>query len=364
MHIGFRVDASLQIGSGHVVRCLTLADALRTRGARCTFVCREQDGNLLSLIKQRGHAALSLPVIDSVIDVPVDLAHSAWLRTSWNIDAVQTQQALLGQSIDWLVVDHYALDCRWEQDMRGLCNKILVIDDLADRPHDCNLLLDQNLGRTSQDYLGLLIQNSEVLIGPRYALLRPEFEQWRAKSLIRRAKGEFKHLLITLGGVDNDNVTGKVLNELKKSKLSTELHITVVMGATAPWQAKVQDQAKQMPWPTNVLVGVSNMAELMAKSSLAIGAAGSTAWERCSLGLPTLMVVLAENQTHGANALQNSGAALLMKSINDIPKILDTYQISGSMGESLKKMSEIAAGITDGQGTNYIADKMIGVIYD
>lgn len=249
MRIAFRADASLQIGTGHVMRCITLADALRERGAKSTFICRPHTGHLLDLIKQRGHETIALTPADNSFIAPADPFHAKWLGTDWASDAMQTQQALGDQVADWLVVDHYGLDRRWEKVMRSQAQRIMVIDDLADRPHDTDLLLDQNLGRQAHDYGGLLSRHTQTLIGPTYALLRPEFAQWREHSLQRRAQPKLKNLLITMGGVDHDNATGKVLDALTHCELPTELRITVVMGPTAPGWRKCKPRQQPCPAP-------------------------------------------------------------------------------------------------------------------
>lgn len=367
MNIAFRTDASLDIGTGHVMRCLTLADALRARGAECAFICREHPGNLIGLIRERGYEVHGLPMqADHILPAEPDgglPAHAAWLSADWATDAEQTRLALQGQTLDWLVVDHYALDQRWEQNMRSYCHQLMVIDDLADRPHDCDLLLDQNLGRTEQDYGELLNRHTRILVGPRYALLRPEFMQWRSCSLARRTNGEFKKLLITMGGVDKDNATGQMLDALKVCNLPPDLQITVVMGHSAPWLAQVQEQALQMHRPTQVLVGVINMAELMAKSDLAIGAAGSTSWERCCLGLPSLMLVLAENQLEGANALHESGAAIVLKNSEQITDAFSRMQLVRPSHPLMVKMSAAAAALTDGSGCGLAANELMESTY-
>lgn len=359
MRIAFRADASLQIGTGHVMRCLTLADALRERGAQSTFICRPHAGHLFDLIKQRGHEAIALSPLDDVYIAPADPFHAKWLGTDWASDATQTSQALGEPVVDWLVVDHYALDRRWEQALRPHTRRIMAIDDLADRPHDCDLLLDQNLGRQIQDYSGLLSRHTQTLIGPAYALLRPEFAQWREYSLQRRANPQFKNLLITMGGVDQTNATGQVLDVLTHCELPTELRITVVMGPHAPWLAQVQAQAAVMHRPSQVLAGVNNMAQLMAESDLCIGAAGGSAWERCVLGLPTLVLILAANQHSGAMALQTHGAALFAA---------DTQQLIAQMKELftlekqntvLRKMSQTAAQLTHGDGVSQVVDLLL-----
>lgn len=359
MQVVFRTDASLKIGTGHVMRCLTLADALRERGAQSTFICRSQTGHLLDLIRQRGHAAIALAPADESFTVPAEPLHAHWLGTGWANDAEQTRQVLGGQVVDWLVVDHYALDRLWEQALRQYTRRILVIDDLADRPHGCDLLLDQNLGRQAKDYCGQLNRNTKTLIGPAYALLRPEFAQWREYSLKRRAQPQLKNLLITMGGVDQTNATGQVLDALTRFKLPADLRITVVMGPTAPWLAQVQVQAAAMPRPTQVLAAVNNMAQLMAESDLCIGAAGGSAWERCALGLPSLVLILAANQHSGAMALQANGAAWIAA---DSQQLMSKMSSMFSMDEktaALQKMSQAAGQLTRGDGATQVLELLL-----
>jgi UDP-2,4-diacetamido-2,4,6-trideoxy-beta-L-altropyranose hydrolase len=361
MHVAFRTDASLQIGTGHVMRCLTLADVLRERGAKSTFICRPHSGHLLDLIQHRGHTAKALAQADDAYTAPADPCHANWLGTEWASDAEQTQQALGNQAVDWLVVDHYALDKRWEQAMRPLTRRIMAIDDLADRPHDCDLLLDQNLGRQVKDYGGLLSSHPQTLIGPSYALLRPEFAQWREHSLQRRTHPQLKNLLITMGGVDQTNATGQVLEALSQCELPTDLRITVVMGPASPWLAQVHAQAAAMPRPTQVLSGVSNMAQLMAESDFCIGAAGGSAWERCCLGLPTLVLILAANQQAGAMALQAHGAAWLAADTGQLMKQLIVLFNPEKSDAILSEMSQAAAKLTAGDGAVQVLELILSV---
>jgi len=365
MHVAFRVDASLQIGTGHVMRCLTLADALRERGARCSFVCRLHQGHLMGLIAQRGHRALVLPELqEGAQPIHNGAAHAHWLGTDWATDAQHTKQVLsvhLGnQPLDLLVVDHYALDACWEEALRPQVMRIMVIDDLADRPHACDLLLDQNLGRSAQDYEGLLKGKFTTLVGPKYALLRPEFAVLRKQSLARRqSKPQLQRLLVTMGGVDKDNATGLVLSALQSCTLPADMRVTVVMGPHAPWLEQVQAQATQMPWFTEVLVGVDNMAQLMAESDLAIGAAGGTAWERCSLGVPSLVLVLAKNQLSGALALQKSGAAMAIETQQQITDFMGQIQTTESAKDVLDKLSKTAAVVADGEGCQRVVKQLL-----
>lgn len=364
LSIAIRVDASLDIGTGHVMRCLTLANALRAHGAHTCFICKPHTGHLVELIRQHGHEVetLELPIESGLLDSADEYllpSHAHWLGDSWYEDAGRTIAFLRSRSVDWLIVDHYALDVRWESALRPYCAKLMVIDDLADRNHDCDLLLDQNLGRTAGDYQGLIPKHVRALVGPKYALLRPEFVQLRPQSLARRAKLQLKHLLIAMGGVDKENVAGQVLDATKTCTLPVGLHISVVMGPNSPCLAQVRAQAEQMPWPTSVLVGVNNMAQLMAESDLAIGAAGGTAWERCCLGLPSLVLVLAENQLPGAAALQNAGAAVVLRSGVDLSLFMQNEPFNDSGLMKLHRMGIDAAKLTDGAGASRVVEQLM-----
>ncbi len=360
MKIAIRTDASIQIGSGHVMRCLTLANALRQNGADCTFICRAHTGHLLELIKQHGHNTVELPVhIDHIFsDAHSANAHAAWLGTGWANDAAETKQAIENHQLDWLVIDHYALDFQWEKKLRPHCKQLMVIDDLGNRKHDCDLLLDQNLGRKEEHYQNLVPQSAKKLMGPQYALLRPEFEELREISLTRRSRPTLKQLLITLGGVDNANVTSDVLTALCQCTLPTELCVTVVMGKNAPWLDHVRTLAEAMPRPTKVLVNVANMAQLMTDSDLVIGAAGGTAWEFCCLGLPAIVLCLADNQHAGVNALAQSGAALFIEDSNKLMSLFGRHFSAENYDALLSQLSQTAAAITQGRGTSLVINEM------
>lgn len=363
MKITFRTDASLHIGTGHVMRCLTLANALQATGAQCHFICREHPGNLIVQIRQRGFTVSVLPaateaLITDELAIGAQSSYASWLGVDWATDAAQTKVGVGATTVDWLIVDHYALDARWEQTLRPLCHQLMVIDDLADRPHDCDLLLDQNLGRDAGDYSQLVPEGCTVLAGPHYALLRPEFAALRDDSMRCRATPQLKHLLITMGGVDQADATGKVLEALQDCPLPADLRITVVMGPHAPWLERVKLLTKLMPQPTVVKVNVNNMAQLMADSDLAIGAAGSTSWERCCLGLPSIIGVQAVNQQLIANALELSGAAKVFNLNEGVKPISELIAKVVSDNHSLQNMSISAAAIADGNGVGRVAAQL------
>jgi UDP-2,4-diacetamido-2,4,6-trideoxy-beta-L-altropyranose hydrolase len=366
--IVFRVDASWQIGNGHVMRCLTLADALRERDVQSLFICRPHLGNLFGEITHRGYAVLALPFLDTVdVQNKENTEYENWLGTSWFDDSQDTRQTLrnyLGNlSVDLLIVDHYSLDARWEQSMRPQSKRIMVIDDLADRRHFCELLLDQNLGRKVKDYDDLLDSSTIRLIGPNFALLRPQFAALRRFSLDRRGgRPLLRRLLISMGGVDKDNATELLLISLKERNLPADLVITVIMGAHAPWTSQVKSQATKMPWNTEVLIGIDNMHQIMSESDLAIGAAGGTAWERCCLGVPSLLLALSNNQLSGAFALQNAGAAIVFDSVNELVTSLEQSIELKSIDKMLKEVGSAAANVTDGDGCVRVANYIMNTL--
>ena len=340
------------------MRCLTLASELMRQGACCRFVCREEPGNLIDLIRQRGFDVFPLPPVQRLNQGST--LHSIDVDSSeyWEKDAELTLLAIKTIDLDWLIVDHYSLDIKWEVVLSTSCRHIMVIDDLANRPHQCELLLDQNLGRDRADYAELVPATSTVLTGPMFALLEPPFSKLRDFSLTRRKHSGLNSILITMGGVDANNATSLVLESLMKCPLPSQLKLTIVMGQHAPHREQVMHLAKSMPWSAEVLVNVSNMAELMAQSDLAIGAAGTTSWERCCLGLPTLLLVLADNQVAGANALQKSNSAILLSDL----KSIDAQLLNGinlvATPQVLENMIDSSAQVTDGLGTIRVIEKL------
>lgn len=359
MRVVIRTDAASHIGIGHVMRCLTLANALQAKGAKVSFVCRPFVGDLRGFIAEEGHRVYLLPPAMRGTKLESGLAqtppHAAWLGESWETDLAQTKVVLDGKVFDWLIVDHYSLDSRWEDPMRKFSRKILVIDDLADRMHNCDLLLDQTLGRSEGEYKNRVPKNCILLTGANFALLRPEFSGLRDYSLKRREKPKVEQLLISMGGIDQFNVTGQLLEALQFSSLPPNCRVTVVMGDTSPWLDKVREQAKKLTQPTEVLGKVSNMAKLMADSDLSIGAAGSTSWERCCLGLPAIMLVLAENQRAIGSALAQEKAVILLKEIIDVKKAIGLLCDSN---EKLSSMSQATRNVTDGSGSETVLHHM------
>jgi UDP-2,4-diacetamido-2,4,6-trideoxy-beta-L-altropyranose hydrolase len=352
MKVVFRVDASVNIGTGHVMRCLTLATELSAKGANCEFLCREHPGNIIGHLHRKGFVVHVLP---TGCQADRNLAHSSWLGETQAKDAETCIPIVAKLKPDWLVVDHYGIDSHWESTLLPYCRRILAIDDLADRQHSCRILLDQTFGRSADDYFMLIPGDCMLLCGSSFALLRPEFAMLRPESLRRRNQpSELKRLLVTLGGLDKDNVTLRVMRALERCNLPQCCELTIVMGLAPPWLAEVQQQAANMPWRTKVFVNAENMAQLMADSDLVISGAGGTSWERCCLGVPGIQLILAQNQEKIARVLSEVGAAYLLPYTN-----LES-ELENAIGEftqdprQLSRMSFAAAQVTDGRGVDRI----------
>lgn len=312
MRVVIRVDASIEIGSGHVMRCLTLAEILKENGVNVQFICRKHKGNLISKIASKGFRVLGLE-LQSYKNHSNKLFHSYLLGATQKQDAESCNNFLKESRVDWLIVDHYGIDEDWQQHLKECYLKLMVIDDLADRKHQCDILLDQTYGRQQQDYKRLVPKSCELLLGSQYALLRPEFSKWREYSLRRRSNSVPKNILINMGGSDPNNITKQVLNEIEACKLPNDIEVIVVMGSTSPHLQSVIAVASDLSCRIEVRADIDNMAEVMANSDIAIGATGSTTWERCCLGLPAIQIIIADNQTEIANSLNKVHAIKLIK---------------------------------------------------
>ncbi|MCL5781236.1 MAG: UDP-2,4-diacetamido-2,4,6-trideoxy-beta-L-altropyranose hydrolase [Firmicutes bacterium] len=326
------------------MRCLTLANALKEKGQRTLFICRDFAGNIGKLIRGKGHELYYLPERQNQI-VSIDrVPHASWLGTNWWQDADETVAVLrqrFGRPVDWLVVDHYAIDERWEKAMRPYTKKIMVIDDLADRPHECDLLLDQNLYEDmDRRYDNLVPPGTVKLLGPRYALLRPEF--YAARQNLRQRDGTVRRILVFFGGSDVTNETLKALKAIKMLN-RPDIAVDVVLGSANPHKEEITAFCRDMP-QVILYCQVENMAQLMVQADLAIGAGGTATWERCCVGLPVILLAVADNQKNMVEKLGKAGAAVALGEAN-LVKEKDLYQIMLRLTqntEEIKLLSERA----------------------
>ncbi len=336
------------------MRCLTLANALHERGAEITFMCREHPGHLYDKLELSNHRLIRLP--PSTPSTGGELSHANWLGATQEEDARQTVGVLKAMAdLDWLVVDHYALDIEWETAMRPHVKRIIVIDDLADRKHNCDVLLDQNLHQDMQErYDDLVPPSCTKLLGPKYALLRPEFKE--ARKNLRTRDGSIKRIFVFFGGSDSTNETGKALRAIQQLNRA-DIAIDVVVGATNPHQEDIAKLCRQLP-EAKLYRRVNNIAELMAKADLAIGAGGSTTWERCVLGLPTMAISLADNQVSIAKGVDQAGAQIYLGVGSEVTSEILAAQIKQLQDhpQSLISMSEAGQRLVDLNGCDRVSD--------
>lgn len=310
MKIAVRVDSGTHIGVGHVMRCLTLIEYLASKVPRLqvVFICRDHPGNLARVIEQKGYSVELLE-----IDVQVTTSSSLpeyrrWLAGTPSADAILTKEVILSRfkaGADWLIVDHYGIDAIWEKQLSGFVHKIMVIDDLADRSHVCDVLLDQTYCETEDRYIGLVPTETKLLIGTQYALLRKEFDIDTVALKKDRSRRGSRNLLVSLGGADPDNSTEQVLDALDEWRDRFE-KITIVLGHANPHLKSVTRKANALN--AEVLQGVDNLAQLICEHDLAIGASGISSWERCALGMPTVVVKTADNQETVLEKLEKTPA--------------------------------------------------------
>ncbi len=357
--VAFRADASVRIGTGHVMRCLTLADELRRSGYLCVFICRLADGDLTREIARRGHQVATLPRISSPLKSS-DLSESdSWLGTEFQLDAQETIRALIefDTTPDWLVVDHYGIDARWEHDLAPFVGHIVVIDDLANRPHSCAVLLDQNLyQQMNQRYEHLIDDSCVTLLGPNYALLRNEFQQ--ARSFLRPRTGEVNRLFVFFGGIDQANLTSlalRAISQLPDLSLSGD----VVVGSGNPHLTEIEQLTERLD-NFQLHVQSADIARLMSSADLSIGAGGTTTWERAYLGLPSISVVVAENQREMTDAAARAGACTNLGWYEQVVQetIASAIREAVASPQVLRKMSRQALAISAPEhqtGTSLVA---------
>lgn len=343
------------MGVGHVSRCLTLAQALRSRGVESWFICRQHSGHLLAHLGNAGMSVAGLPAPASIaMRGREDYAH--WLGATQSEDAAQSIAALERAEPEWLVADHYGLDAEWEHALRPHARRLAVIDDLANRAHECNLLLDQNQSDRGERYLDLVPADCKLLLGPRYALLREEYAQYRP--IARSRDGRVGRVFVFFGGSDPCNLTGVALEALSAPRLR-HMNIDVVVGANNPHREQLQRQAADRPG-TTIHGPRPHLADLMAHADLAIGAAGTTTWERMCVGLPSLVVSIAENQRPAAAALAQEGLIQYVGAADDVGVAELTAAVDKAVAgtEDLSQQSLRGTLMVDGLGAMRVAECM------
>jgi len=302
MKVAIRTDSSNLIGSGHIMRCLTLADLLKKEGHEVFFVCRNLPFNSLNIIDKRGFKSYLLSYSDeqkeTYLKNPINDDYNLWFGVSVNRDIEDTVKVIKDKYINLLVVDSYSLDSKWESKIRPYCKHIMVIDDLANRKHDCDFILDHNFySNINSRYDELVPKHCKKLLGPKYALLNLELKkvkEAREKRTYNNVK-EIKNILVFLGGSDPKNFTEKVLIDALKNDSLRNAIFNVVLGANNRYKTKLKIKFAKYD---NVIFHIhpEYYYELLEKADIAFGSGGVSQLERMYICLPSIILKIAENQ--------------------------------------------------------------------
>ena len=356
MKIAFRVDASTVIGTGHVARCLALARGLSIRGHECVFLSRNHSGNMNGYIADCGYPiyVLKNENVQRLDNDTDNTAYSEWLYCGWEDDATQCIEHL-DNTVDLLIVDHYAIDYKWEGAMSKFANVIFCIDDLANRRHFCNILLDQTIINNELSYNYLVPNGTRILIGPKFALLREEFRKWRQSSLKRRENITVEKILISLGGIDENNITKLIMTTIEKIHLDSLKSVDVIVPPGSPNYQSNLTQFSEQNLPINFISGTNEMARLLCECDLAIGAGGSSTLERFCLGVPSIVVPIAENQVNLVTSIFSRNLGYTISSVSGIE--VQLFDIMTNLKPNVLKMfSKRSAKLCDGNGVNRVVE--------
>lgn len=359
----FRVDASRQIGSGHVYRCLALAEALRSHGVDSVFIHRAHVGNLHSLIESRGFSVRLLPPPPLSGSPQRDADYPTWLGVAESVDVEESADAVREVGAKLLFVDHYGVSRDWEYAIRRQVDRVVVIEDLPDREHDCDVLIDQSgawaAARAEQD-AGL--NPDLILAGPNYALVDPIYREARQLAVPR---SQISRILVFFGASDHLGLTEHALRVLNKPPFD-RVAVDVVIGTSRASDGAIERLADVRGRAT-LHEAQRSLAPLMLRADLMIGAAGMTSWERCAVGLPSIAAVVAENQLPGAAVLEAMGAARCIdvrghdgETRADVQELfreelLDVF----AAASRLRQMSEGALRLSDGLGAARAAEFLV-----
>lgn len=366
MKVVFRADASVQIGTGHIMRCLTLADELTRQGHECGFICREHEGHLGELISKKGYKLTLLrsgTSFEGDSSVKEPATYADWLGAPWQQDAQQTLEALAGFNTDWLIVDHYALDAEWERKVAKSVGQIMAVDDLANRAHECELLLDQNV--LSEDvrhrYEAKVNKTCQLLLGPRYALLRPEYGLMA--DVLPERDGNISRVLVFVGGSDPYHLTERYLSALDAPEFD-HLFVDVVIGKNHP-SPSVVEQLVVKQSKTRLYTGLPSLAALMVRADLMLGAGGATNWERMCLGLNSVVVSVAHNQDDINRELESQR---LISFVGDadglgVDLVRKAIQFVCDNPKQNHDQSIAMRRIVDGHGAQHVAQQLKEICY-
>jgi len=349
MNIYIRADSSELIGIGHIMRTLTLSDALRELGFKIIYICANTVGNINDLIIKKGYSVsfIENSCINNNSENNITTSYECILR-----DANETIDCIKGKC-DLLIVDHYSIDYRWHNIVKNSADRIMVIDDLANRRLDCDLLLDQTYGRQKKHYSLLVNNNCKLLLGSRYALIRPQFLSMRDSSIKRKSNNNtIRNILISVGGIDINNTSLILLNTIYKIyRDNSKIIINVVLTSKSPNIGSIKHFIEKTSLNITLFIDVEDMENLMAEADVSIGGGGTTSWERCVMALPSIVVIQADNQKFLSEKLERKGAIVILKHMDTLPKVIQSIE----KNSHLSHMSYSASLICDGIGVTRVS---------
>lgn len=342
-----RTDASFKIGLGHMMRCLTLAKGLRNQGVAVTFICRDLPGHTKSILEKNNFEVFWLP-------------ETAPESTQVE-DAKQTVDLLSHRSPspDWLIVDHFEFDATWEKVVRPFTKRLFVIDDLANRSHECDMLLDQTYDLDQTRYQRLLPAECRKLFGSSYVLLQPEFTVARAKIAKKEPNFKAPTIHVYFGGANSDAQTLRYSRLLVQNFPLIRLHIIVHQDSSA-LDALVNLQ-KDYPGRIVWKKGVENMAEEMVGCDLAFGSPGITTWERACLGLPSAYLAVHVNQVEILQALAEKGFCRFfgLAGPTDEKTVVENFAHFLKDLSALGQMRHLTMSAVDGLGSKRVVSALL-----
>ena len=345
--IAIRVDSGNIIGFGHAMRCLTIANQMKKHNYNVSIISSKEKNNLDQLFIKNGYK------IYHVNNKKIDLR-----KIHEKYDLEQTKKILknINKKIDLLLVDHYSLGFNWEKSLRRLVEKIVVIDDLNNRKHDCDLIVDQGLHHNMKKaYRHLVTNNCKILLGPKYAILRPEFHQIREK--LPNQNKKIERIIISFGGSDPNGDTIKALDGIMKIK-NREFRIDVIVGKSNLKYKKIMRMCEKMI-KTRCFYNVKKIASVMSKCDLAIGSGGSTTWERCCLGIPSIVCIASQDQNEATNILYSKKCIINLGQSKKIMPSDFANAIENMTYEKRRKMRGECLKLVDGNGTKRIIQKIL-----
>jgi UDP-2,4-diacetamido-2,4,6-trideoxy-beta-L-altropyranose hydrolase len=358
MNIVFRVDSSFDIGTGHIMRCLTLAEQLKKRHASVSFISRALPGNIISIIKEKGYLVFELSIESDFNNT----SFYDYYKKNWLEDATETLEYIRNNinTIDLLVLDHYGLDYKWESVLYPDVNKLMVIDDLANREHKCDILLDQNFYLGFKDrYYSLVPEKCKLLLGPQYVLLREEFIT--LADSIKKRNGQINRILVFFGGTDPTNETEKALRAL--TNFGEKFQVDVIVGATNPNKNNIQAFCEKHN-NYHYFTQVSNISEFMNQADLAIGAGGTTTWERCFFGLPSITIIVADNQKEATESVSSVGATVNLGMSSQVLES-DVVEVINSLLQDPEKMRRLSVKSRDLVNAQFIKEyPLLNILFE